>query len=428
MPVNVIVGAQWGDEGKGKITDYLAHDADMVVRFQGGNNAGHTIIADGVTYKFHLIPSGILAGKISALGNGVVVDPKILLEEIEGLRAANIDDSKLRISPNAHLIMPYHIALDHTQEEGRSESDSIGTTRRGIGPCYADKVARLGVRLQDALDKDYLHKRVTVALAPKARMIRHQSDIFDLDVDSIVDSYHGYAQQLEPYIADVSRLIYQACDNNQLVICEGAQGALLDIDHGMYPFVTSSNCVAGAVTSGAGVNPRQIDRIYGVAKAYPTRIDTVGPFPSKMGTDSEIDNLLVDRGKEFGTTTGRRRRCGWIDTVALAHAVRLNGITDLVLTKLDVMHDIDPLKVCIAYRRRDGSEIDYYPYQADELSSVEPIYFDMPGFEGDISGVRSFSELPENAREFVEYVSVMSGAPVTMIGVGQSREQIITNG
>lgn len=425
MPVNIVVGAQWGDEGKGKVTDYLARDADIVVRFQGGNNAGHTIIVDGTTYKFHLIPSGILSGKICALGNGVVIDPKIMLEEIEGLKEASIDDSNLRISPNAHLIMPYHVALDHAQEEARSASDSIGTTRRGIGPCYADKAARIGIRLQDALDKDYLAKRVAVALTPKAHLLSRVGDQFDLDVTSITDSYYDYAQQLSQYIADVDRLIWQACDDNKLVLCEGAQGALLDLDHGMYPFVTSSNCIAGAVTTGAGIDPHQIDRIYGVAKAYPTRIDTVGPFPSKMGTESDIDKLLVERGGEFGTTTGRRRRCGWIDTVALSHSVRLSGITDLVLTKLDVMNDIDPLRVCIAYKTKSGEEIDYYPYDSQELATVEPVYFDMPGFSGDISSARDFADLPENAREFVEYVGVMSGAPVTLLGVGQSREQII---
>ena len=424
MPVDIVVGAQWGDEGKGKITDYLAADADIVCRFQGGNNAGHTIIVDGTTYKFHLIPSGILSGKLCALGNGVVIDPKVMIEEIQGLAAADIDDSNLRISPNAHLVMPYHIALDHAQEDARSASDNIGTTRRGIGPCYADKASRIGVRLQDALNPETLRKRVVAALQPKLHLLGDQADQPELQVDHIVDSYLGYAECLAKYMDDVSRLIWDACDNDQLVLCEGAQGALLDLDHGMYPFVTSSNCIASAACAGAGVNPRKVRKIYGVAKAYPTRVDTVGPFPSKFG-DSPMNDLLVERGHEFGTTTGRKRRCGWMDAVALRHAVRLNGITDLVLTKLDVMYDIDPLKVVTSYKTTTGEVINHYPYQAEELAGATPLFHEMPGFSGDISVAREYNELPQEARGFIEFVGQSVGAPITLIGVGQSRNQII---
>lgn len=424
MPVDIVVGAQWGDEGKGKITDYLAADADMVVRFQGGNNAGHTIIVDGVTYKFHLIPSGILSGKTCILGNGVVIDPQILLDEISGLHEAGISDQGLKISPNAHLIMPYHVALDHAQEDARSAKDSIGTTRRGIGPCYADKASRVGVRLQDALDLDILRARVEAALQPKLHLLGERAKEEDLQVDRIVEHYHALAGQLQAYMDDVSRLIWDACDRGERVLCEGAQGALLDLDHGMYPFVTSSNCIASAACAGAGINPREIRKIYGVAKAYPTRVDTVGPFPTRFG-DSPMNDLLVERGGEFGTTTGRKRRCGWMDLVALRHAVRLNGITDLVLTKLDVMYDIHPLCAVDSYQTPSGERIDYYPYQAQLLGQVTPIITETAGFSGDITTARSWDDLPEGAQQFIELVGERCGAPVTLIGVGQSREQII---
>jgi len=425
MPVDIVVGAQWGDEGKGKITDFLAADAEMVVRFQGGNNAGHTIIVDGVTYKFHLIPSGILSGKVCALGNGVVIDPQILLDEIQGLHQAGISDQGLKISPNAHLIMPYHVALDHAQEDARSAKDSIGTTRRGIGPCYADKASRVGVRLQDALDKDLLRSRVEATLQPKLHLLGERTHAPELQVDHIVETYHALALKLSVYMEDVARLIWDACDRKERVLCEGAQGALLDLDHGMYPFVTSSNCIAAAACAGAGVDPRSINRVYGVAKAYPTRVDTVGPFPTKFG-DSPMNTLLVERGGEFGTTTGRQRRCGWMDLVALRHAVRLNGITDLVLTKLDVMYDIHPLCVVDTYALPDGQIIDYYPYQADLLDQVHPVITELSGFSGDISGARSWDDLPHGAQEFIQAVGERAGAPVSMVGVGQSREQIIT--
>jgi adenylosuccinate synthase len=427
MAVDIVVGAQWGDEGKGKITDYLAADAAIVVRFQGGNNAGHTIVVGERTYKFHLIPSGILRGKICALGNGVVIDAGAMLDEIKGLNETAVDTSLLRISPNAHLIMPYHVALDNAEEEGRSQSAAIGTTRRGIGPCYADKASRLGVRLQDALDLALLERKVAAALAPKVQMLGSWLERDELALKTIVASTHEHALALRPYMTDVAKLIWEACERGEGVLCEGAQGALLDVDHGMYPFVTSSNCIAAAACTGAGVNPRQINRIYGVAKAYPTRIDTVGPFPSKMAQDvPEIDDLLIERGHEYGTTTGRRRRCGWLDCVALRYAVALNGMTDLVLTKLDVMHDLAPLRIATDYLTPEGDTIHDYPYEFDLLDSVSAVYEDLEGFSGDISGVRDFNDLPAGAQEYIRFVSDHAGAPVTLLGVGQGRDQILS--
>lgn len=424
----VIIGAQWGDEGKGKVTDYLAEDAHIIARFQGGNNAGHTIIVDGEEYKFHLIPSGILyEDKICALGNGVVIDPAILLGELAGLEARGISSKNFKISPNAHFIMPYHVRLDHVEENARSKKDSIGTTRRGIGPCYADKASRHGIRVQDAFDKSTLRDRVEKALRPKAPLLGEEELARDdLQVDNIVATLFDQAQQLAPYVDDVAVLIWDAIAEGKKVLCEGAQGALLDLDHGMYPFVTSSNCIAAAACTGAGLNPQHIDEIWGVAKAYATRIDTVGPFPSTMAAgDEDIDTLLVERGKEFGTTTGRRRRCGWLDAVALRQAVRLNGITDLVLTKLDVMNDINPLKVAVAYETADGERLENYPYQQSVLASVTPVYEELPGFTGDISACRNFDELPQEARDYIAFVAEHAGAPVSMVGVGQSRDQII---
>jgi adenylosuccinate synthase len=389
MPVDIVVGAQWGDEGKGKITDYLAETATTVVRFQGGNNAGHTIVVGDRTYKFHLIPSGILRGKVCALGNGVVIDAAIMLDEIKGLTEANADSGLLRISPNAHLIMPYHVALDNAEEEG-------------------------------------LTREVEAALAPKRLMLSSYLDQEGSSVESIVESTHEHALTLRPYMTDVARLIWEACERGERVLCEGAQGALLDVDHGMYPFVTSSNCIAAAACTGAGVNPKQIDHIYGVAKAYPTRIDTVGPFPSKLATIApEIDDLLIERGQEYGTTTGRRRRCGYFDCVALRYAVALNGITDLVLTKLDIMHDIEPLRVATDYLTEDGTILHNYPYEFDLLDSVSPLYHDLKGFSGDISAVRDQKDLPKGARAYIDFISENSLAPVTLLGVGQGRDQIV---
>src|SRR3990170_1769612 len=336
----VIIGAQWGDEGKGKITDLLAENADLVIRFQGGNNAGHTIVRDGVKWKFHLIPSGILyAGKPCAIGNGVVIDPKVLTDELDDLRAKGIDLSGLKISANAHLIMPYHLLLDHAGETKLGKLQ-IGSTRRGIGPAYADKAARLGIRMQDLLDEKILKKKITAAIDPKRLSLRPYAKDPSLDLQSMTEAYLTYGHRLERHIADTARIVWDALDADRLVIYEGAQGALLDIDHGTYPFVTSSNPIAGAACVGTGVGPRDIDEVWGIAKAYSTRVGA-GPFPSEL--DDEVGRRLLERGHEYGTTTGRQRRTGWLDLVALRYAVRLNRMSALVMTKLDVLGGIDPL-------------------------------------------------------------------------------------
>src|SRR6478736_1807221 len=341
----VIVGAQWGDEGKGKVVDLLAEKADLVTRFQGGNNAGHTIVRDGVHWKFHLIPSGILyPGKLCAIGNGVVIDPKVLTGELEALRARGIDLSGLRISANAHLIMPYHLMLD-SAGEAKLGSLQIGTTRRGIGPCYADKAARLGIRVQDLLDEKILKKKIVAAMEPKRLSLRPFEKDPALDLHTMTEEYLVHGHRLEQHIADTSKLMWEMLDAGQIVILEGAQGAMLDIDHGTYPFVTSSNPLAGAACVGSGIGPKAIDEIWGIAKAYTTRVGA-GPFPSELhdSTGEEIRR----RGGEFGTTTGRPRRTGWLDLVALRYAARLNTLTALAITKLDVLSGFERIRVCTA--------------------------------------------------------------------------------
>ena len=369
MPGIVIVGAQWGDEGKGKVTDLLAEQADLVIRFQGGNNAGHTIIRDGETFKFHLIPSGILyPGKTCAIGNGVVIDPAVLTGEIEELRHRGIDVSGLRVSANAHVIMPYHVKLD-TAGELKLGKLEIGTTRRGIGPCYSDKASRLGIRVQDLLDPKILRKKIMTAMEPKQQMLRPFLKDPELDLHTMVETYVTYGHRLEPHIADTAKLCWDALDADRTVLFEGAQGTMLDLDHGTYPFVTSSNPVAGAATIGAGVGPRDIDEVWGIAKAYATRVGA-GPFPTEL--EDDLGNLIRERGGELGTTTGRPRRCGWLDLVALRYAVRLNGMTALAVTKLDVLSGIDPLRVCVRYRHPEGAVFDEFPYHQSIIHTAEP--------------------------------------------------------
>src|SRR3954466_6992528 len=347
MPGIVIVGAQWGDEGKGKLTDLLAEQADAIVRFQGGNNAGHTIVRDGQEFKFHLIPSGILyPGKACVIGNGVVVDPAVLIGELEGLRRQRIDISGLRISAIAHLIMPYHVLLD-TAGEAKLGKLEIGTTKRGIGPCYADKAARLGIRVQDLLDAKILRKKIMAALEPKKQMLRPFAKDPRLDLHAMTEEYLRYGHRLEPFIADTAHLCWEALDGGKTVIFEGAQGTLLDLDHGTYPFVTSSNPIAGAACVGAGVGPTDINEVWGIAKAYATRVGA-GPFPTEL--NDEIGERMVERGREFGTTTGRRRRCGWMDLVALRYAVRLNRMDALAITKLHVLSGIGPVRGAAPHR------------------------------------------------------------------------------
>jgi adenylosuccinate synthase len=425
MPGIVIVGAQWGDEGKGKVTDLLAERADVVIRFQGGNNAGHTIVRDGEEFKFHLIPSGILyPGKTCAIGNGVVVDPKVLNGELEDLRRRGVDTGGLRISANAHLIMPYHVLLD-TAGESKLGKLSIGTTRRGIGPCYADKAARLGIRMQDLLDEKILRKKIMAALEPKRHALRPFAKDRALDLHAMTEEYMTYGHRLEPFITDTARLCWESLDGGGLVLFEGAQGTLLDLDHGTYPFVTSSNPVAGAACVGAGVGPRDIDEVWGVAKAYATRVGS-GPFPTEL--DDDVGRRMLERGHEFGTTTGRQRRCGWLDVVALRYAARLNGMTALALTKLDVLAGIDPLRVAVRYRHPEGAVFDEFPYHQSILHTAEAEYEELPGFEGEIGSCRREADLPSEAREYIAYVSEAAGVPVRLVGVGPGRDQVIWTG
>jgi len=422
MPGIVIVGAQWGDEGKGKITDLLAEQADAVVRFQGGNNAGHTIVRDGETFKFHLIPSGILyPGKWCMIGNGVVVDPKVLCEELDGLRAQSMDISGLKLSANAHLIMPYHRLLDEAGE-ARLGKLEIGTTRRGIGPCYSDKAARLGIRVQDLLDGKILKKKIMAALEPKKLTLRPYERDPRLDLQSMTEEYLTYGHRLEQHIADTTSMTHKLLDDGKPVLFEGAQGTLLDIDHGTYPFVTSSNPVAGAACVGAGVGPKDIDEVWGVTKAYATRVGA-GPFPTEL--DEEVGEGLRQKGGEFGTTTGRARRTGWLDLVALKYAARINGLTHLAVTKLDVLTGQETLKVATRYRGEDEAVFETYPYHQSVLHHAHGEYEELPGWSEDITEARSESDLPQTAREYLDYIADFVGVPVALIGVGPGREQVI---
>jgi adenylosuccinate synthase len=422
MPGIVIVGAQWGDEGKGKITDLLAEHADAVVRFQGGNNAGHTIVRDGETWKLHLMPSGILhPGKLCVIGNGVVIDPKILTDELDDLRRRGVDTGALRISANAHLIMPYHMLLDHAGEIKLGKLQ-IGTTRRGIGPCYADKAARLGIRVQDLLDEKILKKKIVAALEPKRLSLREFARDPRLDLQAMTEEYLTYGHRIKQYIADTSRLVLERLDAGELVVFEGAQGTLLDIDHGTYPFVTSSNPIAGSATIGAGVGPKDIDEVWGITKAYSTRVGS-GPFPTEL--EGPMGDELRERGGEFGTTTGRPRRVGWLDLVALRYAARLNSMTALAITKLDVLSGQQTLSVCTSYLGDEGLEIDHFPYHQTVLHHSIGQYVELPGWSEDLTERRSEDELPEAARSYLQFISDFVKVPIALIGVGPGREQVI---
>jgi adenylosuccinate synthase len=422
MPGIVIVGAQWGDEGKGKITDLLAERADVIVRFQGGNNAGHTIVRNGQTWKLHLMPSGILhPGKLCVIGNGVVIDPKVLTDELDELRRRRIDTSALRISANAHLIMPYHLMLDHAGEVKLGKLE-IGTTRRGIGPCYADKAARLGIRVQDLLDEKILKKKIVAALEPKRLSLREWAKDPRLDLQTMTDEYLTYGHRIKSHIADTSGLVLDRLDADELVVFEGAQGALLDIDHGTYPFVTSSNPIAGAACIGAGVGPRDIDEIWGVTKAYSTRVGA-GPFPTEL-VGPQADELR-EHGGEYGTTTGRPRRVGWLDLVALRYAARLNSMTALAVTKLDVLSGQDVLKVGVRYRGDEDLVLDRFPYHQTVLHHVEGDYEELPGWSEDLRECRCEADLPQAARDYLQFVADFVKVPIALIGVGPGRDEVI---
>ena len=417
----VLVGAQWGDEGKGKITDLLADDMDYVVRFQGGNNAGHTIIHGGRTLKLHLIPSGIMYPHITpVIGNGVVIDPKVLLEEIDTIEADGLSTHRLLISSNAHLIMPYHRDLDGASEK-RLGGNEIGTTRRGIGPAYMDKASRLGLRVQDLTDEHIFREKLAVALLEKNDILEKVYGMPTYTVDEIAEEYLGYAERIKPHIADTVTVINKALEADQWVFFEGAQGTLLDLDHGTYPFVTSSSPTAGGACTGAGVGPKHIDRVLGIAKAYITRVGS-GPFPTELF--DETGELLQKVGGEWGTTTGRRRRCGWFDGVIARYAVQVNGLTDLVITKLDVLSAVDTIKVCVAYEH-EGTRYNTIPSHQTAFHHAKPIYEELPGWGVDITNCRDFDDLPKEARDYIGFIEDLAECPVAMIAVGPSREQTI---
>lgn len=443
----VLIGAQWGDEGKGKLVDMLAERARLVVRYQGGNNAGHTIVHAGETFAFHLVPSGVLhEGTLCALGNGVVIDPQVLRREVDGLRERGTDiDDRLRISPHAHLIMPYHVALDEAREmaaiaaERRAvsapasggsggaalavpgkDSAAIGTTRRGIGPCYADKTARKGVRVEDLFDDELLRTKIAAALNETNVLLEHYGHE-GFSVDAVYDQARAHADFFRPFVADIGALAERLISGGEDVLLEGAQGTLLDLDHGTYPFVTSSSPVAGGACTGTGIGPTRIDRVIGVAKAYATRVGA-GPFPTEL-FDANGD-ALVEKGGEFGTTTGRRRRCGWIDLVALRRAVRLNGMTELALTKLDVLSGFETVGLCERYEL-DGEPVDEWPALASDVARVSAVVEHVPGWAQDVDAVRSYEDLPQRARDFVERVERAVGIPVTYVGTGQDRASVI---
>jgi adenylosuccinate synthase len=418
----VVIGAQWGDEGKGKIVDLLAERFEIVARYQGGNNAGHTVVHGDETFKFHLLPSGILEpDKICILGNGVVIDPEVLVGELDALEARGRSTAGLRISMNAHVIMPWHRLLD-SQNEVSLGSLQIGTTRRGIGPAYADKASRVGIRVQDLFDLGILQKKVAAALAVRNREILRGRDQGPLYPNKVVEELAPFAARLEPYAADTSLLIDQALKAGKRVLFEGAQGTLLDLDNGTYPFVTSSNPIAGGACTGTGVGPTKIDSVLGIAKAYLTRVGA-GPFPSEA--DEERGTKIRDIGAEFGTTTGRERRCGWLDLVGLRYAVRLNGLTELVLTKLDVLSEFDSIPVCVAYKLPDGTITEEFPAHQSDFHHAEPVWEDRPGWNTDISDATEWDQLPQAARDYVEWVADQLGIPVTLVGVGVRRDQVL---
>lgn len=420
MPSTVVVGSQWGDEGKGKIIDILASRADVVVRSQGGNNAGHTVESDGQVYKLHLIPSGILYPNTPCLvGCGVVIDPKDILLEIHNLQARGITCDNLRIDPRAHVIMPWHILLDGASEIKRGKSE-IGTTRRGIGPCYMDKAERCGIRMCDLIQPDRLSEKARAVGELKNEILAKIYGLEPVDLSAVVEEYTAYGQELKQYVADVSVLTFEAVKADKKVLFEGAQGTLLDIDLGTYPFVTSSHPVAGGVCTGSGIGPTLIDGVVGVAKAYTTRVGK-GPFPTEL-FDSTGDTIR-ERGNEFGTTTGRPRRCGWFDAVILRHTVRVSGLTALALNKVDTLSGLPALKICTAYQYPDGSITTEFPCSLEDLELCTPIYETLDGFSGDISACKSFDQLPDNAKKYIARIEELIGCPITMVGVGPSRKQ-----
>jgi len=421
MPAIVLLGAQWGDEGKGKATDLLGDRVDYVVRYQGGNNAGHTVVIGDQKYALHLLPSGILSPNvIPVIGNGVVIDPAVLLTEIKGLNERGIDTSKLKISTNAHLITPYHRTIDKVSERFLGKS-KIGTTGRGIGPAYADKINRIGIRVQDLFDPSILKQKIEAALHDKNQILIKVFNRKGITVDEVLDEYLGYAQILKPYVVDTALLLDQALKAGKNVLLEGSQGTLLDVDHGTYPFVTSSNPTAGGASTGSGIGPTKIARVIGILKAYTTRVGS-GPFPTELF--DEDGEALRKIGGEVGVTTGRNRRCGWFDAPIARYAVRVNGLTDFFLTKLDVLTGWEKIPVCVAYEV-DGLRVEELPASQTDFHHAKPIYEYLPGWKENISKAKSVDDLPNNAREYVKFLEKVSGAPISAIGVGPGRDETI---
>ena len=418
----VIVGTQWGDEGKGKIVDLLAEHAHMVVRFQGGNNAGHTMVVAGEQFICHLIPSGILQDRTCIIGNGVVVDPAVLLEEMDNLsnRGINVGMDRLKISERAHVIMPYHRSVDQAREQFKGDK-KIGTTGRGIGPAYEDKATRRGIRFVDLLDPDGFAEKVKTILDEKNFYLKNYLSAETLDPQEIIDEYQIYAQRLSPHVANISVVINEAIKNGQHVMFEGAQGTHLDIDYGTYPFVTSSNTLAGNACCGSGVGPKQIDEIIGIVKAYTTRVGQ-GPFPSELFDD--IGDRIQKTGAEFGATTGRKRRCGWLDTVILNNAVRLNGLTGLAITKLDVLDGLESVKICTGYEYR-GEVIEDFPASLDVLADCKPVYETLPGWTETISDIRKLEDFPKTTRSYLDRIAELTETPLQIVSVGPDRNQTI---
>ena len=421
MPAIVIVGAQWGDEGKGKATDLLADRIDYVVKFNGGNNAGHTVVVGDQKYALHLLPSGILTpGVIPVIGNGVVVDIEVLFDELTALSSRGVDVSRLLVSANAHVITQYHRTLDKVTERFLGKRQ-IGTTGRGIGPAYADKINRVGIRIQDLFDENILRQKVEGALHQKNHLLVKIYNRRAIAVDEVVDDLLSYAERLRPMVADTALILNEALDAGKTVVFEGGQATMLDVDHGTYPFVTSSNATAGGAATGSGVGPNKLDRIIGIVKAYTTRVGS-GPFPTEL--EDESGEWLRARGFEFGTTTGRPRRTGWYDAPIARYASRINGITDFVMTKLDVLTGLETIPVCVAYDV-DGVRVDEVPVSQSDFHHAVPIYEEFPGWSEDITGARTFDDLPKNAQDYVLAIEAMSGSRISAIGVGPDREAII---
>lgn len=419
MSTVVVVGTQWGDEGKGKITDYLAESADVVARYQGGNNAGHTILIDGKKFKLSLIPSGIFyKEKTCVIGNGMVINPAALIEEIKYIHDHGFDTDNLVISDRAHVILPYHIALD-ALEEDRKGPNKIGTTRKGIGPAYMDKAARNGIRIADLMDAEEFEMKLRPLMKEKNEVIKYMYGGEELDVEETLAQYLAYAEEIRRYVRDTSVVLNDAIDADQKVLFEGAQGVMLDIDQGTYPYVTSSNPSAGGVCIGSGVGPSKIQQVIGVAKSYTTRVGD-GPFPTEL--NNEIGDYIREKGHEYGTVTGRARRVGWFDSVVVRHARRVSGITGLSLNSLDVMSGLETVKICTAYKYR-GEEITHYPASLKMLAECEAIYEELPGWSEDITGAKKLEDLPANTRRYVERVSELTGIPISIFSVGRNREQ-----